>query len=70
MTKEKALHILSVYQKGYRKESEMYQAIQVALDSIALVINLLSVYSDDTITEDWLLFIDDIMKAFIEMEEK
>ena len=70
MTREKALHILSVYQKGYRKESEMYQALQVALDSIALVINLLSVYSDDTITEDWLLFIDDIMKAFIEMESK
>ena len=70
MTREKALHILSVYQKVYRKESEMYQAIQVALDSIALAINVLSVYADDSIGEDWLYVIDDIIKGFIEMEEK
>ena len=70
VTREKALHILSVYQKGYRKESEMYQALQVALDSIALAINVLSVYADDSIDEDWLYVIDDIIKGFIEMEEK
>lgn len=70
MTREKALHILSVFQKGYRKDSEMYQAIQVALDSIALAINVLSVYADDSIGEDWLCVIDDIIKGFIEMENK
>ena len=70
MTREKALHVLSVFQKGYREESEMYQAIQVALDSIALAINVLSVYEDDSIGEDWLCVIDDIIKGFIEMENK
>ena len=48
----------------------MYQALQVAIDDIALVINLLSVYGDDSIGEDWLLVIDDIIKGFIEMENK
>ena len=48
----------------------MYQAIQVALDSIALAINVLSVYADDSIGEDWLMVIDDIIKGFIEMENK
>ena len=70
ITREKALHVLSVFQNGYRKESEMYQALQVAIDDIALVINLLSVYGDDSIGEDWLLVIDDIIKGFIEMENK
>ncbi|MBO7691153.1 MAG: hypothetical protein J6T10_00785 [Methanobrevibacter sp.] len=70
ISREKALHILSVFQKSYREESEMYQALQVAIDDIALVINLLSVYGDDSIGEDWLLVIDDIIKGFIEMENK
>lgn len=70
MTREKALHILSLFQKGYIKESEMYQALQVALDSIALAINVLSVYADDSIGEDWLCVIDDIIKGFIEMESE
>lgn len=70
ITREKALHILSLYQKGYTKESEMYQALQVALDSIALAINVLSVYADDSIGEDWLCVIDDIIKGFIEMESE
>lgn len=70
MTREKALHILSLFMKGYTKESEMYQALQVAIDDIALAINILSVYADDSIGEDWLLVIDDIIKGFIEMENK
>ena len=70
ISRENALHILSVFQKSYREESEMYQALQVAIDDIALVINLLSVYGDDSIGEDWLLVIDDIIKGFIEMENK
>lgn len=70
MTREKALHILSLFMEGYTKESEMYQALQVALDSIALAINVLSVYADDSIGEDWLCVIDDIIKGFIEMENK
>ena len=69
MTREKALHILSLFMKGYKKESEMYQALQVALDDIALVINILSVYADDSIGEDWMCVIDDIIKAFIDMEK-
>ena len=69
MTREKALHILSLFMKGYKKDSEMYQALQVALDDIALVINILSVYADDSIGEDWLWVIDDIIKGFIDMEK-
>ncbi len=69
MTREKALHILSLFMKGYTQESEMYQALQVAIDDIALVINILSVYTDDSIGEDWLLVIDDIIKGFIDMED-
>ena len=69
MTREKALHILSLFMKGYTQESEMYQALQVAIDDIALVINILSVYADDSIGEDWLLVIDDIIKGFIDMED-
>lgn len=69
MTREKALHILSLFMKGYKKESEMYQALQVALDDIALVINILSVYSDNSIGEDWMNVIDDIIKGFIDMEK-
>lgn len=70
MTREKALHILSLFMKGYTKESEMYQALQVAIDDIALVINILSVYDNDSIGEDWLYVIDDIIKGFIDMEKK
>lgn len=69
MTREKALHILSLFMKGYKKDSEMYQALQVALDDIALVINILSVYTDDSIDEDWMCVIDDIIKGFIDMEK-
>ena len=68
MTREKALHILSLFMKGYKKDSEMYQALQVALDDIALVINILSVYGDDSIGEDWMCVID-IIKGFIDMEK-
>ena len=67
MTREKALHILSLFQKGYTKESEMYQALQVAIDDIALSINIFSVYEDYRYG-DYLDIIDDIIKAFIEME--
>lgn len=69
MTRVKALHILSLFMKGYTKESEMYQALQVALDDMALVINILSVYGDDSIGEDWMYVIDDIIKGFIDMEK-
>lgn len=69
MNREKALSILSLYQKGYNKESEMYQALKVAIYDIALVLNILAVYGDDTIGEDWLCVIDDMIKGFIDMEK-
>lgn len=70
MNREKALSILSFFQKSYNKESEMYQAIEVAIHDIALVINILAVYGDDTIGEDWLCVIDDIIKGFMDMEKE
>jgi len=70
MSREKALSILSFFQKGYTKESEMYQALQLAINDIVLVLNILSVYGDDTIGEDWLCVIDDIIKGFMEMEKE
>ena len=71
MTREKALNILSLLlMKWDTKESEMYQALQIAIDDIALVINILSVYEDDSIGEDWMYVIDDIIKGFIEMKRR
>lgn len=70
MNREKTLSILSFFQKGYTKESEMYQALEIAIHDIALVINILAVYGDDTIGEDWLCVIDDMIKGFMEMEKE
>lgn len=70
MDREKALTILSFFQKGYNEESEMYKALQLAINDIVLVLNILSVYGDDTIGEDWLCVIDDIIKGFMEMEKE
>ena len=75
MTKEmdetKALNILSIMQKSYNgHKADVYktyhQALQLAMDDMALVMNILAIYNDEEIHEDYLLVLDDVIKAFIE----
>lgn len=70
MNRKKALRILSLLQQGYREDSDIYQSLKVALNDMVLVMNVLAVYQDDSMGEDWLLVIDDIIKGFIEMESE
>lgn len=68
MDEKKALNRLSIMQVAYKIDgyNETYEALQLAMDDIALVMNILAIYNDDEMHEDYLLILDDIIKAFIE----
>ena len=46
--------------------NETHEALQLAIDDIALVMNILAIYNDEEIHEDYLMVLDDVIKAFIE----
>lgn len=64
MDEKKALSTLSLLQSVYTKDA--YQALQLALDDIALVMNILAIYNDKERYGDYLPVLDDVIKAFIE----
>lgn len=67
MDENKALNILSIMQMAYKTDSdnEAYQALELALGDIALVMTILFIYNEYE-GEDYLYVLDDIIKAFVE----
>lgn len=71
MDEKKALSTLSRMQKSYEKyQHTIYQTLQLAMDDVALVMNILAIYNDEEIHEDYLLVLDDVIKAFIEQRRE
>lgn len=76
MDETKALNILSIMQFNikqteYDKDTYnmMQQVLQLAMDDIALVMNILAIYNDE-MHEDYLYIVDDIIKAFMEQRRE
>lgn len=76
MDETKVLNILSIMQFNikqteYDKDTYnmMQQVLQLAMDDIALVMNILAIYNDE-MHEDYLYIVDDIIKAFMEQRRE